>query len=245
MSKTKLAVFIDGGLGRVLCAIPALKELAKTNELKVLTGGWRYAYIGSGLDVVNYGEPEMESTLDGFKIVKPEPYWNLGFREGKLNLVEAFYEELGLTVPKDAVPYTPDLRQVGARIHSERPILMLQPHGSGGEADPRSMMRDEVSEVIEKYSKEYAVFIIGTEVDFGFEPEKVQQIKDIPESAFIRYLQKADMIVSCDSCGLHLAAAGAIPHIAYLKTTSGIKYYKTTSKVVHPEYKGMRVNPRL
>ncbi|TGW14446.1 hypothetical protein EIL50_05505, partial [bacterium NHP-B] len=93
----KLAVIIDGGLGRVLCAIPALQELNKKHELIVLTGGWEYAYTGSGLNVLSMGTPNLQFKLEGFEVVKPEPYWNLDYRSGKLNLVEAFLTELGLT----------------------------------------------------------------------------------------------------------------------------------------------------
>lgn len=242
----KLAVMIDGGLGRVLCAIPALKELNTKHDLVVLTGGWEFAYSGSGLKVHPLGKPGLQYILEGYEIVKPEPYWNLEYRTGKANLVEAFYQELNLTVPKsESVPYSPDLRQIPASIYSERPILMLQPHGSGGEADSRSMTRREVIEVIEKYRKEYSIFIIGTEVDFGFEDDSVQQIKNIAEPAFIRYIQLADLIVSCDTAGLHIAAAMGTPHVAYLATTSGVKYYEKTSKIIREGFKDMRVNPRL
>lgn len=242
----KLAVIIDGGLGRVLCAIPALKELNKKHELIVLTGGWEFAYTGSGLNVIALGTPNLQAKLEGYAVQKPEPYWNLDYRAGKLNLVEAFQVELGLTVPKgDNLPYSPDLRHMPASIHSERPILMLQPHGSGGEADSRSMTRKEVEKVVEKYHKEYSIFIIGTDIDFGFEPEVVQQIKEVAEPVFIRYMQIADMIVSCDTAGLHIAAAMGKPHVAYLASTSGVKYYKKTSKIIRAGFENMRVNPRL
>ena len=242
----KLAVIIDGGLGRVLCAIPALKELNKKHELIVLTGGWEFAYTGSGLNVLALGTPNLQYKLEGFEVVKPEPYWNLDYRSGKLNLVEAFLTELGLTVPKgDNLPYSPDLRHIPASIHSDRPILMLQPHGSGGEADSRSMTRKEVVEVVEKYHKEYAVFILGTDVDFGFEPDVAQQIKEIAEPVFIRYVQIADMVVSCDTAALHIAAAMGKPQVAYLASTSGVKYYKKLSTITRKGFEGMRVNPRL
>ena len=242
----KLAVIIDGGLGRVLCAIPALQELNKKHDLIVLTGGWEFAYSGSGITVHQLGKPGLQDILDGYPVVKPEPYWNMDYRTGKANLVEAFYQELNLTVPKgECLPYNPDLRHMPASIHSDRPVLILQPHGSGGEADSRSMTRKEVAEVINKYHKEYAIFIIGTDVDFGFDKEVAQQIKNIAEPVFIRYVQIADLVVSCDSAGLHIAAAMGIPHVAYLSTTSGVKYYKKTSNIVREGFEDMRVNPRL
>lgn len=243
---TKLAVMIDGGLGRVLCAIPALQELNKKHDLIVLTGGWEYAYSGSGLTVLPLGKPGLQTILDGYPVVKPEPYWNLDYRAGKANLVEAFFAELNLTVPKgEVLPYNPDLRHMPASIYSEKPILMIQPHGSGGEADSRSMTRKELVDVVNKYRQEYSVFIIGTEVELKFEDESVQQIKNIAEPVFIRYMQIADLIVSCDSAGLHIAAAMGTPHVAYLSSTSGVKYYRKTSKIVREGFKDMRINPRL
>jgi len=247
MSKEKIAVMLDGGLGRVICAIPALQELAKTCDLTVVSGGWLAAYKGSGLKVIPMGLPNQADLLAKHIIVKPEPYWELGYRDGTSNLVEAFFNALDINIPEGAtnLPYNPDTRHIGVIARSPKPTLFFQPFGSGGGADPRSMTKQEIQDVINKFSNSHSIFLIGTDEDLGYSKEVLTHVKDIQEAAFIRYVQKADMFVGCDSSGLHIRAAAGKEHLAYLASTSGVKYYKTTSMHVREGFEGMRVNPRL
>jgi predicted RNase H-related nuclease YkuK (DUF458 family) len=247
MNPSKIAVMLDGGLGRVLCAIPALQELAKTCELIVVSGGWVSAYKGSGLKVIPMSLPNQAELLEEFVIIKPEPYWELAYRKGTANLVGAFYLALGIDMPlnKPFLPFATDTRGVGIKIISPKPVLMFQPHGSGGGVDARSMTDEEIEKVVNKYKKEYSIFLIGCDADLKLSTEDVTVIKDITEPAFIRYIQACKIFVGCDSAGLHIASASKIPVVAYLSITSGIKYYKTTSKVIRKGYEDMRINPRL
>lgn len=247
MTHGKIAVMLDGGMGRVLCAIPALQEFAKTCELIVISGGWLSAYIGSGLNVFPMGLANQAELLKDFHIIKPEPYWELAYRNGKVNLVDAFYIALGLTVPLkgEHLPFKTDTRKTGVKIISDKPILMFQPYGAGGATDARSMTSSEIIEAVNKYKKEYSIFLIGCNDDLGFPKEDITVIKDIQEPAFIRYIQICKMFVGCDSSGLHIASAAKIPVVTYLSVTSGIKYYKNTSKIIRKDYEDMRINPRL
>lgn len=245
MSKEKLAVMLDGGLGRVLCAIPALQVLAEEFELLVISGGWLEAYKGSGLTVLPMGLPNQADLLDGYRVIKPEPYWELSYRDGRHNLVDAFFKALNLDLPKKGLPFKTDTRSAGSVVKSPKQVLMFQPIGSGGIADSRSMTKEEIESVVEKYKKEYSIFLVGTDENFGFKKEDVTPVKDLKEAAFIRVIQECDLFVGCDSAGLHIAAAAGVPHIAYLASTSGVKYYESTSKIVRENYEGMRTNPRL
>lgn len=245
MSKEKLAVMLDGGLGRVLCAIPALQVLAEEFELLVVSGGWLEAYKGSGLKVLPMGLPNQADLLDDYRIIKPEPYWELSYRKGKHNLVCAFFKTLGLDVPEEGLPFKTDTRSMGSLVKAPKPVLMFQPIGSGGPADPRSMTMDEINSVVAKYKSEYSIFLLGCEDNLGLKKEDVTFVKDLKEAAFIRFIQECKFFVGCDSSGLHIAAAAGVPHIGYMATTSGVKYYKNTSVIVRKGFEGMRHNPRL
>lgn len=244
MAKEKLAVIIDGGLGRVICAIPALQELASKKELIVLAGGWFDAYKGSGLNVLPSGLPSTVDSLNGYKVVKPEPYWELGYRNGELNLVEAFYIALGLKPPVDAIPFHVDTRHVPGVINAPLPVLVLQPFGSGGQGDSRSMTMKEINQVIDEYHTHYSVFVVGKDLP-ELDPGKCVPVKDIKDSQFIKYVQNAALFIGCDSAGLHIAAASSNRLKAYVSTTSGIKYYPNVELIVREGFEDMRVNPRL
>lgn len=244
MSKEKLAVMLDGGLGRVLCAIPALQELSKQHELVVVSGGWLSAFQGSGLTVYPMKLANQADLLDGFRIIKPEPYWELCYRNGTMNLVEAFNASLGVKTTAK-VPFETDTRSVGSIVKSSKPILILQPHGAGGEADTRSMLLEEVVSVVNEYKETHNIFIVGTPFKYNFPKEHAQQVEKLTEGAYIRTIQNCDLFVGCDSSGLHIAAAAGVKHIAYLATTSGVRYYDDTDKRIRKGYEDMRLNPRL
>lgn len=245
MSKEKLAVMVDGGLGRVICAIPALQQLADKFELLVVSGGWLEAYKGSGLNVLPMNLPNQADLLDGYRVIKPEPYWELSYRSGEHNLVEAFYLALYMDLPESDLPFKTDTRSVGSLIKAPKPALMFQPFGSGGAADQRSMYKSEIDAVVEKYKKEYSIFLVGCPDDMGYDKKDVTFVKDLKKAAFIRFVQECTLFVGCDSSGLHIAAAAGVPHIVYLGPTSGVKYYDKTSKIIRKGYEGMRTNPRL
>mgnify|MGYP005992825365 CR=1 FL=1 len=245
MSKEKLAVMLDGGLGRVLCAIPALQTLAEEFELLVISGGWLEAYKGSGLKVLPMNLPNQADLLDGYRVIKPEPYWELSYRDGRHNLVDAFHKALNLDLPKKALPFRTDTRGVGSAVKASRPTLILQPVGAGGPVDTRSMTKTEIESDIDKYKKEYSIFLVGTKEDLGVDTKEVTVVKDLKNAAFIKVVQSCALFIGCDSSGVHIAAAAGVPHILYAATTSGIKYYENTSKFVRKGFEGMRTNPRL
>lgn len=245
--KPKLAVMVDGGMGRVLCAIPALQQLNKMYDLIVLSGGWLQAYKGSGLHVIPMGLPDQDLILAAYEIWKPEPYWTVAYRKGEQNMVEAWYEVLRLQVPEGPnLPYRTDTRAVPAVVTAPKKVLMVQPLGSGGLADPRSMTQDELKYCVDKFKEEFSVFILGCNAEqLGFTPEDATFVEMGQEISFIKYIQMAHLFIGCDSAGLHIAAAAGVPAVAHLSVTSGVKYYPELKIVTRPGHEDMRTCPRL
>ena len=94
----KKVFMIDGGAGRVIAAIPALKKYVKENpdhDVSILIGGW---------DTLFWGIPELQNitysmdtkgvfenvVLNSDEIVSPEPYRVHGYFRQELSLAEAF-----------------------------------------------------------------------------------------------------------------------------------------------------------
>lgn len=235
----KIAVIMEGGLGRVLCGIPALQELDKIADLIVVSSGWSEAYRGSGLRVISRCSPNSLPFLEGRKIIQPEPYWNWGYRNGEITLYEAFVEELipelGVTVPAPFMPdVLPHLSVYNEVVGTDpRPLVVIQPQGSGGAADSRSMTVSQLVDKLTEYPEDaYQILLVGVdpECDYrGILPNNAQVWSGMSDGCFIKLIHEADIFVGCDSSGIHIRAAAGRPADLVANTTAGIRYNELVS----------------
>lgn len=245
---SKLAVIIDGGLGRCLCAIPALQQLAKTKEVIVLSGGWLEAYRGAGLTVYPLGLPSQDEMVEGYDVIKPEPYYDIDYREGSINMVTCFYKLLGVE-PEDRgavpVPFKTDTTKAASFPVTGKPLCVIQCHGAGGESDPRSMTNAELDTYVNKYYQSHTVVIVGTKTQFNYPEGTVMVHPELGPYFFFRYVQEAAVFVGCDSSGLHIRAAAGKPSEVLLSTTAGVPLYPDCEITVRPGCEGLNISPRL
>ena len=98
------AIYIDGGAGRVIAAIPAIEKFAKLNpdnDFIVLIPGWDYLLWGNqilqdrayGVDTKGIFDTQIKHR----QLINLEPYRIYGYYNQKLSLSEAIDEELNLT----------------------------------------------------------------------------------------------------------------------------------------------------
>ena len=92
----KKAFFINGGAGRVLCAIPAL-EWYKQNideDVIIVAEAWHELYMSSPIirdNVYPMGHKDLfTDKLKDREIVSPEPYRLNAYFNQKCNLIQAF-----------------------------------------------------------------------------------------------------------------------------------------------------------
>jgi len=89
------AFFINGGAGRVLCAIPALEKYAEKNENFIIVAeGWMELFAGSPklrdkVFHVMHNRLFEDHLLDK-EIVSPEPYRLNAYYNQKCNMIQAF-----------------------------------------------------------------------------------------------------------------------------------------------------------
>lgn len=88
----RAVVQIDGGIGRCICAIPALEQMAKTREVIVAASHPEIFYNNPNLYKV-YGlnrEYFFDDVLQYCEFFYPEPYWDHHFYQQRKHLISSF-----------------------------------------------------------------------------------------------------------------------------------------------------------
>lgn len=99
--KAKTTILIGGGIGKNLAAAAAVEMLSRrTGEGYNILTGWPDVWLHhpSVKGLASLGDPvESHKLVAGRIILRPEPYDELSYREGKEHLIGAFCRQLGFT----------------------------------------------------------------------------------------------------------------------------------------------------
>lgn len=228
----KKAFFINGGVGRVLCSIPALEYYKNNidNKVVIVPEAWSEIFLSTPLreNIYPLGSKDLfEKVLKDRELVSPEPYRLNAYFNQRVNLIQAFdilinqVEEsteskpINLDLGKDDQIYGHNLvNQVKQQFKKDKAIV-FQPFGSGAKMEGnfiwdtsgRSFELKDVFRIVEDLSKDYAVIMMSqikvpTEKPMG---------AAIPENTsllqWMGIVNAADYFVGCDSMGQHYAHA--------------------------------------
>jgi ADP-heptose:LPS heptosyltransferase len=229
----KTIINIDGGYGRILCAIPALikySKLHKNEEWYVMIPGW---------DIATWGIPELQERTfnpeskgmfenyywDADKVISPEPYKVPRFYRNEISLREAFDELINETQDHSDLPEMTfklsidevlTAKKYLSQIRTEHPnkkIIIFQPFGSTIEQTEigfydksmRSINHYMVEKMIDKLSKDYIIINMNGNT---FQHQKLASLMPDPGlRVWAAIIQEADYFIGCDSCGQHMARA--------------------------------------
>lgn len=233
-------IYIDGGAGRVIAAIPALLKFHRLNPNKewyILIPAW---------DPLLWSIPELQDRTFGVdtkgiwdtiiskadKILSPEPYRVPAYFKQEIGLVEAFDREINNTtdhsdlgVPKLifskaeekwAVNTVADIKQQQQKSKT----IVIQPFGRGATLDradvvdvaSRSLSADAYIELTKKLSQRYNMVFFGE--------QQFQIVTDtftikLPPNTDLRMwaalIDACDYFVGVDSVGQHMARATNTP----------------------------------
>lgn len=247
---------IDGGAGRAICAIPALKKYARLNpdkEWDIIVYGW---------DNMFWGIPELQDrtysadtkgvfenvVLKCDKIVTPEPYRVKGYYTQQLSLAEAFDEEINetsdhsdLESPQIVLSKSEEKNaaNVIADVKAQQQknlTIVIQPFGRGIRKD-RNDIIDDASRSLEprayirlvkKLSSKFNLIFFG-EPDF-YLPEDTYTFKlQADLRMWSALIEGSDYFVGCDSVGQHMAKAFNKPGTVIFGSTFPIN-------VSYPDY---------
>lgn len=240
----KKAFIINGGIGRVLCSIPAL-EWYKRNvdpEVVIVAEGWGDIYLANPTirnNVYLTGHKGLfEDKLKDREIISPEPYRLNAYFNQKCNLIQAFDilindlkeipppKEINLEINKPDQVYGLNLiSQVKEKLNKDK-VVVFQPFGASAKRegniviDPsgRSFEVADVLKIIEKLNKHYAV-VLMTQIDIS---SNVNIGVAVPEANLLQWMgiiAASDYFLGCDSAGQHYANALEKPATVVIGST--------------------------
>lgn len=228
----KKAFFINGGAGRVLCAIPAL-EYYKENvdkDVVIVSEAWGELFLASpairnNLWLVGH-KGLFEEKLKDKEIVTPEPYRLNQYFNQQCNLIQAFdilindlkeipeTKSFNLEINKIDQAYGYNLvGQVKQQLNKQKTVV-FQPFGAGATKennfiiDPsgRSFELRDIFRIVEELGKHYAVILMNN-IEI---PTDKQMMAAIPQANLLQWMgiiNACDYFLGCDSVGQHYANA--------------------------------------
>ena len=242
----KKAFFINGGAGRVLCAIPAL-EWYKQNvdeDVIIVAEAWHELYMSSPIirdNVYPMGHKDLfTDKLKDREIISPEPYRLNAYFNQKCNLIQAFdilindlkdvpeTKSFNLEINKVDQVYGYNLiNQCRDQLKKEK-VVVFQPFGSGVtkegnfifDSSGRSLELKNVYEIAEALTEHYAL-VMMTNIDIP--PPQKQIGIVIPSNVnllqWMGIINAADYFIGCDSMGQHYAHALKKPATVIIGST--------------------------
>lgn len=238
----KKVFVINGGAGRVICALPALQKYYKKH------GPDFYILSESGIDFF-VGHPELQDLAFELNhkglfenIIKPndlmsiEPYREHGYYNQKRSLSESFDKLINntedhsdLEKPKIVLSKLEEINALDAinnvkEHHKKKKTVVIQPfgrgctlHKSGHTIDPssRSLSTDDYFYISEKIRKKYNL-ITFSELKFDNDQNMYVDTNIRQWSAII---EAADYFIGVDSVGQHMAYAFNTPGSIILGST--------------------------
>lgn len=226
------AIFVNGGAGRVLCAIPVLEKYCTEHpNTIVVSEAWGELFLTSKVlrdkSYMPHTKGLFEDKLKDRKIVTLEPYRVNEYYNQKCNLSQAFDIELNeLQEVPAALPMTIDLSkqtQVNGynyvegikRQTGKDKVVLFQPFGSTAHVDGRfiidssgrSFELKDVLRTLEELNKFAAVIMMSS---FPIPSDKDLQVHmpgDIDLIGWAGITNAVDYVLACDSVAQHFANA--------------------------------------
>ncbi len=225
-------ISLDGGLGRVLTAIPALLKYSKNHpdeEWYIMIPRWDFITWGIPELQERTFNPDARGSFDLFwkadQVISPEPYRVPAYYRNEISLREAFDVEINdSTDHSDLPPMQLNISFQEKRIayeiieeakskHKKSKTIVLQPYGSTATPHASGIFDDSLRSIpkpmldyfIKELSKDYNLIFMGAKEFYNIKTYKPNPDPNLREWAAI--IGAADYFVGCDSCGQHICKA--------------------------------------
>lgn len=243
----KKSIFIDGGAGRVIAAIPALIKHVRNNpdqETRIFIGGWESLLWGiPELQKITYSMDQKgafeNDILTSDVILSPEPYRQPSYFKQQKSLAQAFDEIINETndhsdlAPPTLVFNKAEEKQAAVLVgqvktqQQKQKTIVIQPFGrSAQRVDERDII-DDSSRSIEatsylklakKLANRYNLIFFGEEQLYV--PNDTYTFKHKADlRMWAAIIDAADYFVGCDSVGQHMARARNKPGTVVIGST--------------------------
>ena len=239
---------IDGGAGRVICAIPALEEYVKTHpeeDVKILIAGWDSLFWGNKLLQNKTFNINDKGTFDNIlkdadEVVSPEPYKLPGYYNQKYSLIEAFdviingknnnLKSINLqTSIQEKIEAANVIIDVRKHQNKEKTIV-IQPFGSAArfldfgvdhdviDETNRSLTLLSYSMLVRELSKDYNIILFANN-QFHFKEDVFTYKLNADLRTHMSVISAADYFIGCDSVGQHMARSFNKPGTVFVGST--------------------------
>jgi hypothetical protein len=225
-------ISLDGGLGRIITAIPALLKYHKNHldeEWYVTIPGWDFITWGIPELQERTFNPDARGSFDLYwkadQVISPEPYRLPAYYRNEISLREAFDVEINdSTDHSDLPPMQLNLSFAEKRkayeiieqaksVHKKSKTIVLQPYGSTATPHPAGIFDDSLRSIpkpmldyfVDNLSKNYNLIFFGAKEFHDIRTFKPDPDPNLREWAAI--IGAADYFIGCDSCGQHMCNA--------------------------------------
>jgi hypothetical protein len=225
-------ISLDGGLGRIITAIPSLLKFYKNHldeEWYITVPGWDFITWGFPELQERTFNPDARGSFDLFlkadKVISPEPYRLPAYYRNEISLREAFDicindstdhsdlppMQLNLSISENRKAYE-ILEEVKTKQKKSKTIV-LQPFGSTATPHPSGIFDDSLRSIpipmldhfINELSKKYNLIFLGAKEFHNTKTYKPDPDPNLREWCSI--IGAADYFIGCDSCGQHICKA--------------------------------------
>lgn len=239
-------IFIDGGAGRAIAALPALEKMVKNNkdhDIRIVVFGWDNLYWGNSLlQDITYNA-DTKGIFDSFikdadETISPEPYRLPDYYNQKISLVEAFDAILNNTTDHSDLPpltlYTSKGEEKNAANliadvkmqQKKEKTLIVQPYGRSARVDRNDIIDDSSRgldshaylRLVRKLSTKYNL-VLFAEKPFWQADDTFTFKPEMDLRMWAAVIDAADYFVGCDSVGQHMARAFNKPGTVFLGST--------------------------
>ena len=250
MSRRKVFA-IDGGAGRAIAAIPALKKYAKNHPDE------DWAVIVFGWDTLFWGIPELQdrvysadvkgifkNMLKDSDIISPEPYRLWEYYNQKCSLVEGFdklinetedHSDLGvpeLVLNKGEEKIAANIINDVKNQQNKNLTILIQPFGRSARIDNGDIIDDSSRSIepgvyhklVKKLSQKYNIIFMG-EGEYAqliSQEDSISAKLQLDLRGWAAVIESCDYFVGCDSVGQHMARAFDKPGTIILGSTYAV-----------------------
>jgi len=222
-------ISLDGGLGRIITAIPALLKYYQNHqdeEWYIMIPGWDFIAWGFSELQERTFDPDARGSFDLYwkasQIISPEPYRLPAYYRNEISLREAFdicinnstdhrdltQMQLKLSLPEKRRAY--EIIEEAKFKQQKKKSIVIQPYGSTATPHPtgvyddslRSMPKNMLDYFIKELSKDYNLIYMGAQEMHDprmYRPELGHNLRE-----WAAIIEVADYFIGCDSCGQHM-----------------------------------------
>ena len=241
------AFFVNGGAGRVICAIPALEKYAKNkpeDNFIIVSEGWMEIFSSSPIlrnRVFHVMHNHLfEEQLRNREIISLEPYRLNEYYNQKVNLIQAFdilingceniiesntkvTMELSKKEQIDGYDIVNDVK----KVKNKEKVIVFQPFGSSViqqsqfiyDNSGRSFELADTMKLIDLLKKDYGILLMSQLPIPATENQDVAWPQNLNVRQWMGIINACDYFLGCDSLGQHIAHSLSKPSTVVIGST--------------------------